>query len=607
MDLHDTKATAISQPPQTRGLGWKMKTTLMMAGLTLLQSLNISGALAAEGDGTPSTGSNARRKVKTEQVRQMGYRLADKISMTLYGEQLDSVLVHHPEIQQSIFSANTYEQMSGVFKAAHQGQDSLTTEQQYSNTVNDIVLNNDLANEALAELKDSIKTGVVSELEIGSVVQGKKLEDLKFNREFGTQKKKLFGRIFHGGTDIKAEAGTIIVNPVIGGATVVRSYKGKQKIWITELDAGDGYTVLLMHAKPIKKLKAGQYIEEGVDIARVSKPGKGEESTGPHLHLEVRKNGKKINSTEILNNDGSYTETEITLFGQEISKQFADQLLKTENIQDFNKLEQKATRKNNLLTVTWNKLAKTFKKLILKREGTTLMDHDTNGEPSLMGVNKGAHPEVNLSKLTLNGATKVHIGDARFMLNKKMSPAMMVAVANAAALNPRSAEKFFYAAGGGTVNEDPLEVVKLTAERCERLAKKKKYSAFGKEWKTRNGEVMKEVQEIVAISTPNNLAKNNMFEVIKEKLEEQKVEIFNRQHQQDKAVLEKEGIEFNQESIWSNMDPVESMPAKQQQIAAAKKDYKDILAAAYTSQKDAMTNSRYAYIPQLKTGLSLTV
>lgn len=101
----------------------------------------------------------------------------------------------------------------------------------------------------------------------------------------------------HKGLDVAAQRGTTIVAAASG--TV------ESAGWS---NSGYGYFVLISHGNGIETLyghcselyvSAGQYVAQGESIAAVGSTGN---STGPHLHLEIRVNGVRVNPQYYLYN-----------------------------------------------------------------------------------------------------------------------------------------------------------------------------------------------------------------------------------------------------------------------------------------------------------------
>ena len=63
------------------------------------------------------------------------------------------------------------------------------------------------------------------------------------------------------------------------------------------INHGNGMITLYAHCSSLSVMK-GDSVSKGDNIARVGNTGR---STGPHLHFEVRINGKLINPINFLN------------------------------------------------------------------------------------------------------------------------------------------------------------------------------------------------------------------------------------------------------------------------------------------------------------------
>ena len=89
----------------------------------------------------------------------------------------------------------------------------------------------------------------------------------------------------HRGLDIAARTGTNIT-AADGGRVVFAGYKGTYG-YMVEIDHENGYRTRYAHASKLL-VSAGERVYKGQAIAKVGNTGR---STGPHLHLEVLKNG----------------------------------------------------------------------------------------------------------------------------------------------------------------------------------------------------------------------------------------------------------------------------------------------------------------------------
>ena len=107
---------------------------------------------------------------------------------------------------------------------------------------------------------------------------------------FGPRKSPFSKRqIFHEGIDIAAPSGTPVLASAAG--TVVTACYNAGYGNLVVIDHGDGYQTAYGHNSKLF-VKAGQKVKKGQKIANVGSTGR---STGPHLHYEVRLNGKPVN------------------------------------------------------------------------------------------------------------------------------------------------------------------------------------------------------------------------------------------------------------------------------------------------------------------------
>lgn len=97
------------------------------------------------------------------------------------------------------------------------------------------------------------------------------------------------GRENHPGIDVGAAWGTPVYAAGAGYVRQAEWFFGYGKF--IRIDHGYGYQTAYGHLSTIG-VRPGQYVEKGEFIGRVGSTGY---STGPHLHFEVRENGKQIN------------------------------------------------------------------------------------------------------------------------------------------------------------------------------------------------------------------------------------------------------------------------------------------------------------------------
>ena len=94
--------------------------------------------------------------------------------------------------------------------------------------------------------------------------------------------------------DIAAAAGTAITS--ISAGTVVKAGAAGGYGNVVEVQGADGTITRYAHAERID-VRVGERVEVGDALATVGSTGR---STGPHLHLEVRKGGVAVDPTTAL-------------------------------------------------------------------------------------------------------------------------------------------------------------------------------------------------------------------------------------------------------------------------------------------------------------------
>ena len=100
----------------------------------------------------------------------------------------------------------------------------------------------------------------------------------------------------HTGLDISATTGTEI-KAVASGTVICAKYSGSYGN-LVKIDHGNGVETWYGHTSKMY-VKVGQEVKAGDVIAAVGSTGN---STGPHLHLEIRINGTHVNPQKYLYN-----------------------------------------------------------------------------------------------------------------------------------------------------------------------------------------------------------------------------------------------------------------------------------------------------------------
>jgi murein DD-endopeptidase MepM/ murein hydrolase activator NlpD len=101
-------------------------------------------------------------------------------------------------------------------------------------------------------------------------------------------------KTFHHGVDIAGKSGTKVLAAASGLVTWVGKKSGYG--FLIEIDHGSGYVTRYAHNKEIT-VKVGDVVKQADVIAKMGSTGR---STGPHVHFEVLRHGKKVNPRKYL-------------------------------------------------------------------------------------------------------------------------------------------------------------------------------------------------------------------------------------------------------------------------------------------------------------------
>jgi murein DD-endopeptidase MepM/ murein hydrolase activator NlpD len=105
---------------------------------------------------------------------------------------------------------------------------------------------------------------------------------------FGMRSISVAGNRFHGGVDIAADVGTAVA--AARGGIVVRVGWGGAYGYHVVLDHGAGWETRYAHLSRID-VREGERLRQGAVVGLVGSTGA---STGPHLHFEIRHDGRAL-------------------------------------------------------------------------------------------------------------------------------------------------------------------------------------------------------------------------------------------------------------------------------------------------------------------------
>jgi len=101
-------------------------------------------------------------------------------------------------------------------------------------------------------------------------------------------------KAFHHGVDIAGKSGIAVLAAASGLVTIASKKNGYG--FLIEIDHGGSYVTRYGHNKEML-VKVGDLVKQGDPIAKMGSTGR---STGPHVHFEVLRNGKKVNPRRYL-------------------------------------------------------------------------------------------------------------------------------------------------------------------------------------------------------------------------------------------------------------------------------------------------------------------
>lgn len=140
--------------------------------------------------------------------------------------------------------------------------------------------------DSLEQMSASMQMGSESSMNLGDLLAVEPVANAKVTSNFGFRRMGGKGE-YHPGIDLAAPTGT----PIYATGTGVVVFAGWKNGYgnFVEIDHGNGYVTRYAHASRLL-VSVGDRISKNDEIAKVGSTGR---STGPHLHYEVLRDGKR--------------------------------------------------------------------------------------------------------------------------------------------------------------------------------------------------------------------------------------------------------------------------------------------------------------------------
>lgn len=102
----------------------------------------------------------------------------------------------------------------------------------------------------------------------------------------------------HNGIDIAVDEGGFIC--AAGDGIIIKSYDDELNGYTIEIDHGDGIVSIYCGVDKTTALKEGEEVKMGDLIARVGETGIAESLLKPHIHFEMKKDGKYVSPEDYI-------------------------------------------------------------------------------------------------------------------------------------------------------------------------------------------------------------------------------------------------------------------------------------------------------------------
>ena len=200
-------------------------------------------------------------------------------------------IVSNEEVIEKVDTIEIAEQIVNDIKEISDGEEILTINEKTTKNIEEMSTDTlEVAKENIIEKLDIDTTEAISN------INGIKIATLPVSGAISSR----YGAVSsirssrHTGLDIVASVGTPI-KVVANGTVTFAAYSGSYG-YLVKVEHGNGVETWYAHTSKMY-VKAGQEVKAGDIIAAVGNTGN---STGPHLHLEIRINGQHVNPQKYL-------------------------------------------------------------------------------------------------------------------------------------------------------------------------------------------------------------------------------------------------------------------------------------------------------------------
>lgn len=225
-------------------------------------------------------GANADAEILTQKMGEMNAQI---IRLNAFSERLSSLA----KIDKEEFAFSVDPAQGGMFQELKLPLNNIQQSQQFSASVKALQQQLDGKQQQLDYLESFFLREKVDKK---TVISTRPIKKGWISSFFGKRKDPFTGKhAFHSGIDMAGKRGSSIVAAADGIVT----WSGKRWAYgqMVEIDHGKGIVTRYGHNEGLT-VKVGDHVNRGQLIAKMGSSGR---STGPHLHFEVRKNGKAVN------------------------------------------------------------------------------------------------------------------------------------------------------------------------------------------------------------------------------------------------------------------------------------------------------------------------